>query len=132
MNRIICDICGSEYPENAERCPICSYPRQGDEKIAAASGGAARTKVKGGRFSNKNVKKRRKAQQKAAGGGSGQSNRGLWITILILLIAIALVTTYIVLRFVGGRDAFTGGEPARTTVPATSSVIYDSAAHRAL
>ena len=23
MSKIICDICGTEYPETAENCPIC-------------------------------------------------------------------------------------------------------------
>ena len=63
MNQIICDICGSEYPEGYDRCPVCSYPRQGGEKIVAAGAvEAAQEKVKGGRFSAKNVKKRQKAQ----------------------------------------------------------------------
>ena len=48
MNRIICDICGSEYPETSDRCPICSYARQGNEKVVAAAGETVRTKVKGG------------------------------------------------------------------------------------
>lgn len=25
MNKVICDICGTSYPENAEQCPICGY-----------------------------------------------------------------------------------------------------------
>lgn len=28
MNKIICDICGSTYPENAECCPICGSSRE--------------------------------------------------------------------------------------------------------
>ena len=66
MDRIICDICGCEYEQTAERCPICGYPRQGSEKNAVAAGAAERTKVKGGRYSSKNVKKRKKAERKAA------------------------------------------------------------------
>ncbi|MBR7178793.1 MAG: Ig-like domain-containing protein [Oscillospiraceae bacterium] len=120
MNRIICDICGSEYPENAERCPICSYARQGTEKIAVSSTEAVRTKVKGGRFSNKNVKKRLRAQEKAASGGEESPSKPLWITVVLLLIAIALVTGYIVMRFLGGQGAFTGTVPAQSTAPATS------------
>lgn len=27
MNKVICDICGTSYPENAEQCPICGYSR---------------------------------------------------------------------------------------------------------
>lgn len=134
MNRIICDICGSEYPETADRCPICSYPRQGTEKLVAAGAAAAVEKVKGGRFSAKNVKKRRKAQQKAAAAAAVEAeelpqknpNRPLWITIIILLIAILLVSAYIGVRFFRGRDMFLGGTttagttlPTQTTVPPT-------------
>lgn len=122
MNRIICDICGSEYPETADRCPICSYPRQGNEKIVAASGEAVRTKVKGGRFSSKNVKKRRKAQHKAAAEAQEKNpNKPLLIVIAILLIAIALVSLYIGVRFFRGREAYTGGRRPQTTSPATTA-----------
>lgn len=120
MNRIICDICGSEYPENADRCPICSYARQGNEKAAASSANAVRTKVKGGRFSNKNVRKRLKAQEKAGRAPEEGSNKPLWITVILLLIAIALVSAYILLRFMGGQGAFTGNTPAQTAAPVTT------------
>lgn len=116
MNRIICDICGAEYPETVERCPVCNYPRQGTEKLAAAEGEAVRSKVKGGRFSSKNVKKRQKAQRKAAKAGAEQDpNKPLIIAIVLLLIAIALVSVYIGLRFFRGRDALPGLLPQTST-----------------
>lgn len=105
MNRIICDICGSEYPENEERCPICSYPRQGNEKLVAAAAEASKEKVKGGRFSSKNVKKRRKAQLRNEKVMPVRDpDRPLFIVITILLIAIILVSAYIAVRFLRGRD----------------------------
>ena len=112
MDQIICDICGSAYPDTAERCPVCSYPRQGNEKTVQTQDQSQRTKVKGGRFSNKNVRKRRRAQLRREQDGS---NRGLWITIILLLIAIFLVSAYIALRFWDGRGSFTGG--TQTTQP---------------
>ena len=27
MNKVICDICGTSYPEDAQKCPICGYSR---------------------------------------------------------------------------------------------------------
>ena len=142
MNQIICDICGSEYPEGYDRCPVCSYPRQGGEKIVAAGAvEPVQEKVKGGQFSAKNVRKRRKAQKKAAQAAElaaaamavqepenpeeeptpekqkGNPNRPLWITIAVLLAAIILVTAYIALRFGQGLGMFL---PAQTTVPATT------------
>lgn len=142
MNQIICDICGSEYPEGYDRCPVCSYPRQGGEKVVAAGAvEAAREKVKGGRFSTKNVKKRRKAQKKAAlaaetAGAAeqpeqkGSPNRSLWIIIVLLLVAIVLVSAYIAMRFGSGLGQFlplptdapttVGTVPTEPTVPPTT------------
>ena len=118
MNRIICDICGSEYPETSDRCPICSYARQGNEKVVAAAGETVRTKVKGGQFSTKNVKKRHKAQQhmEEPDGEQKGSNRPLIIVIIVLLIAILLVSVYIGVRFFRGRSAYQN--PPRTTAAA--------------
>ena len=142
MNQIICDICGSEYPEGYDRCPVCSYPRQGGEKVVAAGAvEAAREKVKGGRFSTKNVKKRRKAQKKAAlaaetAGAAeqpeqkGSPNKPLWIIIVLLLVAIVLVSAYIAMRFGSGLGQFlplptdapttVGTVPTEPTVPPTT------------
>ncbi len=125
MNRIICDICGSEYAQTSECCPICGYPRQGAEKTAAAAGAVDRAKVKGGRFSSKNVKKRRKAQQKEAAAEQERSDKPLIIVIILLLVAIALVSAYIVKRFIWGSDsAFGSGRVPNTpttTAPADTT-----------
>ena len=119
MNRIICDICGAEYPETEERCPVCNYPRQGTEKLAAVQDGMVRTKVKGGRFSSKNVKKRKKAQMKAAKVRQENPNRPLIITIILLLVAIILVSCYIGFRFLYGRASLPALRQPQTTAAAT-------------
>ena len=132
MNQIICDTCGSAYPEGYDRCPVCSYPRQGGEKVVAAGAvEAAPEKVKGGRFSAKNVKKRHKAQKKAALAAQaaeaaagrpekqGNPNKPLWVTIILLLLAIALVTAYILVRFGRGMGFF---PPAQQTTAAATTV----------
>lgn len=122
MKRIICDICGTSYPENDERCPICSYPRQGNEKLDATPEATTYTKVKGGRFSSKNVKKRRKAQLRSESGKPAKDpDRPLVIVIIILLIAIMLVSAYIGVRFLRGRDS---NPPAPdTTASATAGAL---------
>lgn len=33
MNKIICDICGTTYPETAESCPICGFSNKNSEDI---------------------------------------------------------------------------------------------------
>lgn len=127
MNRIICDICGCEYAETAEVCPVCGYPRQGTEKTAVAAATVDRTKVKGGRFSSKNVKKRQKAQRKSSADGEKKqrSDKPLLIVIALLLVAIALVSLYIAQRFIwGSGNAFITNRrqlPTATTVPVTTT-----------
>ena len=127
MNHIICDICGCEYAETLEICPVCGYPRQGTEKTVPAAAVAERVKVKGGRFSNKNVKKRRKAQQKAGAADEQKerSDKPLLIVIALLLIAIVLVSVYIAQRFIwGSGNAFLtnrGQLPTATTAPPTTT-----------
>ena len=118
MNQIICDTCGSKYPETDERCPVCSYARQGNEKVVAASAAEpAAVKVKGGRFSSKNVKKRHKAQR-AAQDRQTNPNKPLWIIIALLLAAILMVTAYIGIRFFRNRDSLQGILPSRETTAA--------------
>jgi len=63
MNKVICDICGTTYPEAASQCPICGCAKpEGAAAVtddaALAEGVSTYTYVKGGRFSNSNVRKR--------------------------------------------------------------------------
>lgn len=64
MSKIICDVCGTRYPENAEQCPICGHIREAAGKTAAdvlimdEATHEHHEKVRGGRFSKSNVRKR--------------------------------------------------------------------------
>ena len=64
MSKIICDVCGTRYPETAEQCPICGHIRETAGKTAEDvlimddARTETRTRVRGGRFSKSNVKKR--------------------------------------------------------------------------
>lgn len=115
MNKVICDICGTAYPETAAQCPICGSARRVDNKTVSDSAqsentSVPRTYVRGGRFSNANVRKRNRANQstekpvKNLEGKSSKkkenSNRGLVITAVALLVAIVLVVIFIVVRFI--------------------------------
>lgn len=66
MSKIICDVCGTRYPESAEQCPICGRIRAAGAKTAAdavvteEAQVEARPSVRGGRFSKSNVRKRNK------------------------------------------------------------------------
>lgn len=64
MSKIICDVCGTRYPETADQCPICGHIRDAsgetaeDVLIMDDARPEPRGKVQGGRFSKSNVKKR--------------------------------------------------------------------------
>lgn len=61
MSKIICDVCGTSYPDTANQCPICGKlkqdnPASATDTVNAQDNGYAY--VKGGRFSHANVRKR--------------------------------------------------------------------------
>lgn len=64
MSKIICDVCGTRYPDTADQCPICGHIREAAGKTAEDvlimddATGESHEKVRGGRFSKSNVKKR--------------------------------------------------------------------------
>lgn len=64
MSKIICDVCGTRYPDTAEQCPICGHIRESAGKTAEDlfvmedTRTESYQKVRGGRFSKANVKKR--------------------------------------------------------------------------
>lgn len=139
MSKIICDVCGTVYPDTATQCPICGCAKldnaqvvetEGVEETQANAGGY--TYVKGGRFSKANVRKRNKAmpvptpvepeepEEEETSETSEdreekpQSNRGLVITAIVLLLAIIAVVIYIFLRF------FAPSNTPKVTAPATT------------
>ncbi len=57
MNKIVCDVCGTSYPETAVQCPICGTAKT-DSAKTTAGGETGYAYVKGGRFSHANVRKR--------------------------------------------------------------------------
>ena len=121
MSKVICDVCGTSYPETVTQCPICGCVRSADSKAVAGvdeetvKDNGTYTYVKGGRFSKSNVNKRNKARHTAPEAPvsetrqekrermtqkrNAQSNKGLVVAVLALLLAIVAVVIYIVLRF---------------------------------
>ena len=60
MSKIICEICGTSYPETSTQCPICGCVKPMDKSVVIdkeIQAGSTYTYVKGGRFSKRNVKK---------------------------------------------------------------------------
>lgn len=155
MSKIICDICGTSYPETAKQCPICGCVRPGDvqrvtnEIKSNGKVSTGYTYVKGGRFSKSNVKKRTKAVAAASGSkkstpksekaNEGGSSRGLAITAVILLLAIIGVIIYIAVHFIGPLSN-PNVDPTTNTTPTgqidltckgltidTNSIVFDHA-----
>lgn len=138
MSKIICDICGTSYPETAKQCPICGCVRPGDVQRVTnevkKDGNIATgyTYVKGGRFSKSNVKKRiqeqtatatatNKPDQKGQSDDEHKSNRSLVIIALLLLLAIICVVVFVAIRFFGPIS-----DPVTTTEGTQDSSTSDS------
>ncbi|MBQ9762636.1 MAG: Ig-like domain-containing protein [Oscillospiraceae bacterium] len=132
MNKVICDVCGTDYPESSAQCPICGSANAGTGQTSAGNTVGEElqhTPTKGGHFSKANVRKRVKAsgnQQQVAPLQvpvreeydsteeepgfdeeelEGVSNKGLILIVVLLLIAIIAVSTYIAVTFFGGKKA---------------------------
>ncbi len=143
MKKIICDVCGTDYPETAAQCPICGCATTGGEQTSAGNNepeaASSYTYVKGGRFSKSNVKKRLKASQAQRDAvvqqqkhqepdeddedepyteESGISNKGLIVIVVLLLLAIIAVSSYIALTLFGGGER---EDPSQTSRPASST-----------
>ena len=108
MNKVVCNVCGTSYPENAVQCPICGYVQAPESSLTTESASSTYTYVKGGRFSKANVKKRNKsstnsgkvaAPSRDTGVKRQKSNAGSIVIIVLLLVAIIAVIGYIALRF---------------------------------
>ncbi len=141
MSKIICDVCGTSYPETATHCPICGCVRAGDAQAVSGDTGEHEnqnnnyTYVKGGRFSKSNVKKRGTqavsgdgAEQLANSGSNGKGkDTGIVIAIIALLLAIVAVVIYIVLRFFAPAGSNGGDALANTTtVPTTTTETIET------
>lgn len=134
MSKVICDVCGTTYPETAARCPICGCAKSGSEQTAAASSaaeaGVSYSHVRGGRFSKSNVRKRtqggKEPQRRAAatpvkketGRRDTSNDKPLIIAIILLLIAIVLVATYMIVDYTAGKNG--GGKKPQTAIPCTA------------
>ena len=56
---LICDICGTSYADTEEKCPTCGYARAFEvETFYSERPVVPHVKVRGGRYSKKNVQKR--------------------------------------------------------------------------
>lgn len=119
MSKVICDVCGTTYPETAQQCPICGCAKNTTAQTAAgdgsqAAGEASYAYVKGGRFSKSNVRKRNKtgkeperrvaaerpvkAERQQKEEKKDNTNKILAVIVVLLLLAIVAVLIYMGLR----------------------------------
>ena len=114
MSKVICDVCGTTYPDTASSCPICGCAaRQPSQTVAggAQDQNGSYNYVKGGRFSKGNVRKRnskkvvKEPRSNMPKGDDEGANKGLVIVVLVLLLAIVAVLVYIGIRVLGSVEA---------------------------
>ena len=143
MNKIICDVCGTMYPETATQCPICGCAKPEDASAIPEDGAqtevaaGAYSHARGGRFSKSNVRKRNKAATKVTKAAAvsedpeeeasdteektNDSNTGLIIAIVVLLISIVGMLCYIFFTYFA-PGLFADATQPSTTVAVTTTV----------
>ena len=148
MSKIICDVCGTRYPDTAEQCPICGYApvnavKEQDETVdMEETFEAEHSSQRGGRFSKANVRKRNKQQsfEDALEVNAGapevnnddeskeeefeeEENRkgGMILNVLLVIVILALlaVSSYIFLQFFM-PNLWNGKNPVDPTAPNTT------------
>ncbi len=139
MSKIICDVCGTTYPETADQCPICGCAKPGNAQIISndvsdVETASTYTYVKGGRFSKSNVAKRNKAmgispkqdqENPVQETASDRSGRGLVVVMIILILAIIAAVIFICTTLFGDKDSG-GSDPATTTQSTTQETTEDT------
>ena len=114
--KIICDVCGTTFPETATHCPICGCAKSpaaktipGDDLQDSQGSSTANTYAKGGRFSKNNVQRNSRTRG-SEGRFSGdrnrkndtpEANKGLIAVVVVLLLAIIAVVVYIGVTVLG-------------------------------
>lgn len=146
MNKVICDVCGTMYPDNASQCPICGCAKSANNEVIPADGTQSDNTAgeynytKGGHFSKSNVRRRSKAAERVPKAAavmdaddedseqedtSSQSNKGLIIAIVLLIVAIVGMLCYIFFTYFAD-DLFGGAtEPASTISTTTEATQTD-------
>lgn len=125
MSKLICDICGTSYPDTSTQCPICGCVRPAESTAVADSDQENRgyTYVKGGRFSKSNVKKRNSSSARAEAGSSARRKQApskkvlpMVIVLVLLFLIVACMIGFIVSTLIGnnGGDLFGKDDTSQT------------------
>ena len=110
MSKVICDVCGTTYPETAAQCPICGSAKNSTAQTAVGGGDQSYAYVKGGRFSKSNVRKHNKKGQelerRPAGERSPRNDKGN--TVMIAIVILLVIAIIAVLGYMGVRVFLSG------------------------
>lgn len=138
MNKVICDICGTSYPETAEQCPICGYSRDahiepladGEDFLLDENFDFAEEAEKGGIFTEANVRKRNADEldtesenedEDADAEDEEEEKRRpsalLIVLLVIVIVALLAVAGYIFVKY------YLPGMSTDETVPETTAAV---------
>ena len=121
MSKIICDICGTSYPETSTQCPICGCVRSADSPVVEEAdhetGGY--TYVKGGRFSKSNVRKRNQGTSSA--NEKKPANKKA-LGLIIVLVCLILIVSFMIAYILSGwsRQQAQNHDPAQSATTAVA------------
>ena len=114
MSKVICDVCGTTYPETAAQCPICGSAKKSTAQTAVGSDRVEEyAYVKGGRFSKTNVRKRNNKGQELERrpAGSRSPKKDSANTILVAIVILLVIAIIAVLGYMGVRVFLSGNQP---------------------
>lgn len=126
MSNVICDVCGTTFPETATHCPICGCAKSPsaqtvsvDEVPHNQERTISNNYARGGRFAKNNTKHNTRAHvsngrfssDRSRSNEPQENNKGLIAVVIVLLLAIVMVVIYI-----GVNVLFTdpGGDPGQS------------------
>ncbi len=132
MSKVICEICGTAYPDTEKECPVCGFEKPETAEFVpedtAGAGAKASGHVRGGRFSKTNVSRKQTApaesgeNRKSKPVKNGKSDTGLIIATILLLISVICLGAHIyVTYFAGAVPPVDDPAPEGTTTQPTQT-----------
>ena len=113
MNKVICEICGTSYPETARECPICGYTQ--------VVGAALREEMETGEVpAPENVRPAEAAQQddgQEYGDFEYEDEPRESNALLVMLLVVVITALLAVTAFIGIKYVLPNVLPEETTVP---------------
>lgn len=133
MSKIVCEICGTTYPDTEKECPVCGFEKPETAEFApddaAVYGAAPSGYVRGGRFSKSNVSKKNEKTTKSGGKKKPEkksgSDLGLIIAVVLLSLSVICFGAHIYVTYFANpappaQDSLpveTTTEPSQQTLP---------------